>query len=70
MKTADAIAYFSESEDGRGAKIRIARALGLTSGAVSQWGDVVPEKQAYRLEDITGGSLKIDKTLYEQPGDR
>lgn len=64
MRTATAVAHFSDQEDGRGGKIRIARALGLTSGAVSQWGDVVPEKQAYRLEDITNGSLKVDKTLY------
>ncbi|MCJ8337605.1 MAG: Cro/CI family transcriptional regulator [Pseudomonadales bacterium] len=41
-------------------------ALGITSGAVSQWGKIIPEKQAMRLERITGGALKYDPSLYSQ----
>jgi predicted transcriptional regulator len=30
----------------------VARALGITRSAVSQWGDVIPELQRFRLREL------------------
>jgi DNA-binding transcriptional regulator YdaS (Cro superfamily) len=57
MYKADAVRHF-------GSQIAVARALGITKGAVSLWGNVVPEGSAYKLESVTGGALKVDPTLY------
>jgi hypothetical protein len=52
----DVIRYFSPSaDDPRGAKKAITEALGISSGYISQWGDVVPEPQAMRLHLLTRG---------------
>lgn len=64
MRTETAINHFGP---GRGAKIRIAEALGISSGAISQWGDVVPEGQAYKLQALTNGKLRVDPACYEKP---
>ena len=53
MKTKDAILYF-------GSKSQLAKYLGLTKGAVSQWPDDVPELRAYQIERLTNGVLKAD----------
>lgn len=42
----------------------LSRALGISRQAVYQWGDIVPEKQAMRLERITGGTLPYDEDCY------
>ncbi|MAX33695.1 MAG: Cro/Cl family transcriptional regulator [Halomonadaceae bacterium] len=52
MKTADAIQYFG------GKKKDLAKALGLSPSAITQWGDSVPPLRQYELERITGGKLK------------
>ena len=44
----------------------VARALQISSAAVTQWPEVIPEKQAYRLQVITKGALKVDPSLYEK----
>lgn len=59
MKTADVISHF-------GKKANVARALKISRSSVSEWGDLVPEKRAARLEKITGGALKYDSALYEK----
>tara|TARA_R110001606_G_scaffold347635_2_gene497003 strand:+ start:357 stop:557 length:201 start_codon:yes stop_codon:yes gene_type:complete len=41
-------------------------ALGLTSGAVSQWNELIPEKQAMRLSYITNNKLKYNPDLYKK----
>jgi transcriptional regulator with XRE-family HTH domain len=43
---------------------RIAKALGISKSAVSQWPDIVPEGSAYKLEVLTKGRLTVDRTLY------
>ncbi|MEO9655933.1 Cro/CI family transcriptional regulator [Marinomonas sp.] len=58
MFKSDAIKHFKTST-------AIWSALGITSGAVSQWPELIPEKQALRLERITNGVLKYDPSLYE-----
>ena len=43
-----------------GSFVKAAQALGVSPSAISQWGDVIPEKQAYRLENLTQGKLSVD----------
>lgn len=59
MKTKDAILYF-------GSKSQLAKNLGLTKSAVSQWPDDVPELRAYQIERLTEGALKADIPQLEQ----
>jgi DNA-binding transcriptional regulator YdaS (Cro superfamily) len=59
MKTKTAISYF-------GSKSQLAKNLGVTKGAVSQWPDDVPELRAYQIERLTNGELKVDLPLIEQ----
>lgn len=57
MYTCEAVRHF-------GNKTKLAEALEVTSGYVSQWGDLVPELQAARLEKITQGVLIYEPSLY------
>ncbi|GAB3528579.1 Cro/CI family transcriptional regulator [Photobacterium alginatilyticum] len=57
MRKSDVINHFKK-------RVNIAEALGISSGSISQWGDVIPEKQALRLEHLTNGKLKYDSSLY------
>lgn len=47
-----------------GNQLKTAKALNLSRGYVSQWGDVIPEMQALRIEKLTNGALKYDPALY------
>lgn len=58
MLTKDVIDFY-------GTKIAVARALGISPSAVTQWQEIVPEKQAYRIQILTGGKLKINPCLYQ-----
>lgn len=42
----------------------IAKALGITRSAVSQWDELIPEGMAYKLESLTAGKLRVKKKLY------
>ncbi len=44
----------------------VARALKISSAAVTQWPEVIPEKQAYRLQILTKRVLKVDPSLYDK----
>ncbi len=57
MYKKDVLAHFGRASE-------IAKALGISAAAISQWGDVIPEKNAYRLQEITHKKLKVDKELY------
>jgi DNA-binding transcriptional regulator YdaS (Cro superfamily) len=41
-----------------------ADALNITRQAVSQWGDIIPEGMAYKVQAITGGDLSVDPAMY------
>lgn len=47
-----------------GGTVKTAGALGISHSAVCQWVDIVPEKQALRIERITKGRLKYEPDLY------
>ena len=43
---------------------KLSEALSISHSSVSQWGEIIPEKQALRLEKLTAGELKYDPLLY------
>ncbi|MFM2482768.1 Cro/CI family transcriptional regulator [Celerinatantimonas sp. YJH-8] len=43
---------------------QVADLLGISHSAVSQWGELIPEKQALRLHMLTHGKLSYDPALY------
>lgn len=60
MKKTAVLAYYANDSHA------VAAALGITRQAVEQWGEVVPERSAYKLEVITKGDLKVDPELYRK----
>jgi len=59
MKKVDAVAYF-------GNESKLARALGITKGAVNQWGEIIPELRAVKLDTITKRKLKYEPYTLKQ----
>lgn len=53
-----------------GGVVKVAQALGLKHPAVSRWGNVIPEKQAMRLDRITKGVLRYEPKLYSAEGNK
>jgi DNA-binding transcriptional regulator YdaS (Cro superfamily) len=49
-----------------GNQTKVARKLNISDASVSEWGEIIPEKQALRLERITNGALQYDPTLYKK----
>jgi transcriptional repressor of cell division inhibition gene dicB len=60
MKKSDVIDHFG------GSQIKVAKALGITKSAVSQWKEVIPEGAAYKLQVMTAGVLRVDPALYPE----
>lgn len=60
MTTSDAIKHF-------GKKIDLARALGLSPSAITQWGETVPIRRQYELERLTEGKLKVTRQSPPNP---
>ena len=58
MKTNDVLTHF-------GGKRATAEALGLSTQAVQAWKTIIPQKQAWRIDRLTNGVLKIDEALYD-----
>lgn len=59
MKKIDVVKYF-------GSQRKIALELGVSEQAVSMWGNVIPEKNALRLHQLTKGELEYSEVLYRQ----
>lgn len=60
----EVVVYKSQVVQHLGSLMRIAEVLNISRPSVSQWGEIIPEKQALRLEKITHGQLKYDPALY------
>lgn len=58
MLTSEALAYCDNSP------VKLGKLIGKTSQAISQWGEIVPEPSAARLEKKSKGKLKYDCELY------
>ena len=48
-----------------GSAAAVAKAIGRTPSAVTEWPDIVPEGMAYKIQVITGGLLRADPALYK-----
>lgn len=48
-----------------GSQRAISAALGVSDSAVSQWGEVIPERIALKLSRITDGALVYDPSFYK-----
>lgn len=59
MLKTEAIKFF-------GTRIKLARAASVDPSAVSQWGELVPEGRAARLQAASGGVLVYDPAVYDQ----
>ena len=57
MLKSEAVKYF-------GTALALARALGIASASVSEWGEYVPEGRAYQLQVMTAGVLQGDPSVY------
>lgn len=55
MTTAEAINHFKTT-------VALARALGVTPSAISQWGERPPLGRQYQIEVRTGGALRADRS--------
>ena len=40
--------------------------FGVDPSAVSQWGELVPEGRAMRLQEASGGELQYDPKVYDE----
>ena len=49
-----------------GGTSKTASALDISHSAVCQWGEVIPEKQAMKVERITKGKIKYSPSFYEK----
>ena len=49
-----------------GSNTATAQGLGISPSAVTQWKEIVPEKQAYRIEKLSDGELKVNPALYQK----
>jgi DNA-binding transcriptional regulator YdaS (Cro superfamily) len=56
MKTQDAIDFF-------GSNSVLTELLGLSTGAISQWGESPPDLRQLQIESLSGGVLKADKAI-------
>ena len=48
-----------------GSQAEVAKKLNISRTAVCHWGEVIPEKQAGRLERLTGGALNFEESHYQ-----
>ena len=61
MRKAAVVSHF-------GSQVEVARALGITKSAVSQWApERIPFKQAMKVHSLTHGQVPIDMADYGLP---
>ena len=58
IKTEDAVEHFGGR--GKGGVQALADKLNVTHGAISQWGEYVPEGKSYKLYVLTDGKIKTE----------
>lgn len=59
MLKSTVVKFFGEKQQ------NVANALNISKGAVSQWGDIIPEAQAMRLERLTDNALVYNPEFYK-----
>lgn len=68
MKTADVVKFIAGTA--RGARVKAAEALGITRGALNNWGEIVPQSSLWRVDRATRGALRPDLELYRKIADK
>ena len=43
-----------------GSAAELARVLGVSKAAISQWGEQVPMRRQFEIEHVSGGALRAD----------
>lgn len=46
--------------------VDVAKACRVSSAAVAQWGEIIPERNALKLERATKGKLQYNPDLYKK----
>lgn len=70
MHKKDALKYFTAKvksrlrSDRSQATTNVAKALGISTSAVAQWGEIVPEGSAEKLHRITFGKIPLKAHHY------
>lgn len=59
MTTNEAIQHF-------GSKAELARALDISNGAITQWGDEPPARRQRQMQRLTKGKLKISPSAQQE----
>ena len=49
-----------------GGAAALARAIGRTPSAVTEWPEIIPEGMAYKIQVVTGGLLQVDQSMYQK----
>lgn len=60
MKKTDVMNFFKNRA------VDVASACGVTSAAVAQWDEIIPERNALKLDRVTEGKLRYDPSLYQK----
>lgn len=48
-----------------GTLVKLAEILKISPSAISQWKDIIPERQAYRLQRLSNNALTVNPGLYK-----
>ena len=59
MKKTDVVKHF-------GSIAAVAEALDLARSSVYDWGEIIPEGAAYKIQVITGGTMRVNQSFYEK----
>lgn len=63
MKKSSVLEYFNDLDN---PVSKVAEVCGVSVAAVSQWGEVIPEKNALKLHRHTKGKLKYEEHYYDK----
>lgn len=48
-----------------GTLVKLAEILKISPSAISQWKNIIPERQAYRLQRLSNNALTVNPELYK-----
>lgn len=49
-----------------GTLVKLAEILNISPSAISQWKEIIPERQAYRIQRLSNNALTVNPELYKQ----
>lgn len=48
-----------------GTLVKLAEVLKISPSAIIQWKEIIPERQAYRIQRLSNNALVVDPKLYQ-----